>query len=280
MDRIAVHRLAHQNSVLIALVIAVVAAASPVLAATARPCRPIDHLRLFEDSKVDFSSQVYRQGPYFLVVPAAGDQLYVLDKESLKVRVFERTAVPVEDGAPVLGDEAIESAPQAATYEKEDRGRWLVWKLGDTALAVGPKPELIGEVSREQVLAEKEQYREKADAYVPQSSAIETIGDAADLRFVVGFGTWCPTCAEWTPRFIKTFEAAGLDDTQLVFVAVDPEYKEPADALARYKIEAVPTFIVYRGDHELGRVRLADLDRDPDTPIELRLARIIDGKES
>jgi hypothetical protein len=268
-------------SVTILMGLAVVVSTGQAESNASKPWRAIANLRYFQNDQVDFSSDVFRRGGLFLVVPSGGDRLFVLDKKTFDVRVLGRETVVVTDGVPALGEDVLGGAEKLTSYEKKDRGRWLAWQIDGTNMAVGPKPELIGEVTLDQLIAEKQTYREKADAYEPQTEAVTSIRESGtDLDFVVGFGTWCPTCADWTPRFIKTIEEAGYDDTSLLFVSVDPEYTKPAASLERYKIESVPAFIVMRDGEEVGRIDLADLDRDPDTPIELRLARLLGKKDS
>lgn len=259
----------------ISLAAALVATAA---AAAGVAWKPVEVLRVFEGENADFDSRVYRQGAFFLAVPSAGEHAYLLDKKNELVYRVPRSDQGFGDGTPSVAVDALGGYEQLGGYEKQNRGRSLVWETGGAVMAVGPKPEFIGLFSRDQVLAEKPDYRKEAEAYEPQSAAVERIatnGDSVD--FVVAFGTWCPICAEWTPRLIEVLDGARIPSERLVFVSVDPEITEPAEDLERLAIEGVPTFIVRRDGEEIGRVELADLDRDPTTPIELRIAGILDG---
>ncbi len=248
---------------------------------SAKPWRIVKTLRYFVDGEVDFESQVYRQGSFLLARSTGSEQAYLLSKKDRQVYGADLDTAFNAGGEPVLDPADLSGLREFGIYEKQDRGRWLVWTVDTIALSVGPKPELIGQVSLAQVLEEKPRYREEADGYVPDPTMVAEIGEAmTGLSFVVGFGTWCPVCASWTPRFIKTLEAAGYAGDSLSFVSTDPEINQPAAALVEYGIDGVPVFIIRRDGKELGRIGLTDLDRDPDDPIESRLARILHGKDS
>ncbi|MGD8394719.1 MAG: thioredoxin family protein [Candidatus Eiseniibacteriota bacterium] len=257
------------------------------LAAVAPPAtassmwRPVDALRYFVDGEVDYASRIYRGVGRYLVRPSEGDQVYVLSTREETVVALPAAAVTLGDGEVTLDEATLAGATANGSFTKEDRGRWLRWQSGETAMAVGPKPELVGVATLEQVLGEKAEYGEKVEAYEPDPEMLETIEKSADgFDFVVGFGTWCPVCAEWTPRFIKTIESAGIDSTRLTFVSTDPELTKPAESLEHYGIDGVPVFIVMRDGTEVGRIDLGDIDRDPSVSIESHLARVLNGQGS
>ena len=61
------------------------------------------------------------------------------------------------------------------------------------------------------------------------------------------------------------------------FIDLNEAWEEPATWVS---LMATPAWVERNNCSEIILDRLADLDRDPDTPIELRLARLLDEKDS
>jgi len=73
------------------------------------------------------------------------------------------------------------------------------------------------------------------------------------VRIEVFFGSWCPHCREIVPQFLKSIQSIGNHGFEVTLTGV-PHPPFDTYAPAREKgIRGVPTFIVYRGDEELGR---------------------------
>ena len=76
-------------------------------------------------------------------------------------------------------------------------------------------------------------------------------------RVEVYLGTWCPDSLREVPKFLKIVDELKSKygkDLAVSFYALDRDKQKPADLIAGKDIEKVATFIVYRGDNELGRI--------------------------
>jgi thiol-disulfide isomerase/thioredoxin len=91
--------------------------------------------------------------------------------------------------------------------------------------------------------------------YQPDKATVEQLkGKMKNIRITIVMGTWCGDSREWMPRFYKVMDQAGFKYNNLTLICVDHEKKAPVPGLSNLKIERVPTFILYRKKHELGRI--------------------------
>jgi len=139
----------------------------------------------------------------------------------------------------------------------------------EEAVAVGP-------VTRETVEATPEWMQAEVDARpeAGAAKALATVEPGAEVT--VFLGTWCGDSRREVPRFWKALDAAGGGvPFQVRYVAVDRQKKEPADALAKEDVRYLPTFIVRRGGHEVGRI----VETSPHG-VEQDLLELLTGKAS
>ncbi|MBA4377295.1 MAG: hypothetical protein C0395_01325 [Gemmatimonas sp.] len=143
-------------------------------------------------------------------------------------------------------------------------------------------PYLIGPLSREAWSAFAPELAPEAASYEPSPDVVAALSALdRDLRVVCVLGTWCSDSRREVPRFWKVMEACGLAAESLEMLAVgradDPaalaweESRGVAPGYrARYGVELVPTFIVYEGGLELGRIV-----ETPAVSLEADLAAIL-----
>ena len=143
-------------------------------------------------------------------------------------------------------------------------------------------PYLIGPLTREVWSAFAPELEPEAASYQPSPDVVEALAAAGrDLRIVCVLGTWCSDSRREVPRFWKVMAACGLPPESLQMLAVG-RADDPAAAAweaqrglepgyrARYGVELVPTFIVYEGGLELGRIV-----ETPAVSLEADLAAIL-----
>lgn len=79
-----------------------------------------------------------------------------------------------------------------------------------------------------------------------------------DTTVEIYMGTWCGDSKKWVPRFLKLWDAYGLDRSKLQFTALydtDEKYKQgPNGEEKGKKIHRVPTFIFKRDGAEFARI--------------------------
>ncbi len=130
----------------------------------------------------------------------------------------------------------------------------------------------VGVVSREEVLRFNEEYAPRMEAYKPIASGIDFLKHyPKKIRIEVFYGAWCGDSRNHVPSFLKLIALADNPNIEVMFWAVDRTKQQPADAIKRRGIVRVPTFIVFDGDRELGRVV-----ETPSTFIEEDLYKILE----
>ena len=101
-----------------------------------------------------------------------------------------------------------------------------------------------------------------------------------DVEVDIYLGTWCGDSKKWVPKFVKLWDALGLNRTQLKFIAlydfVEEKYKQGPNREEKNKdIHRVPTFIFKRDNKETARIV-----ESPNNDLETDLAQIALGYPS
>jgi hypothetical protein len=74
------------------------------------------------------------------------------------------------------------------------------------------------------------------------------------LRYVIVLGTWCGDSKHNVPPMFKVFDKANISSKNIEMHGVD-RLKNSSDGISeKYKIQRVPTLIVFDGERELGRI--------------------------
>ena len=117
--------------------------------------------------------------------------------------------------------------------------------------------ERLGLVDRNYILenAEYPEFKTVYDSSRITPEFIEMITKVQDSVDVTVFlGMWCSDSKREVPRFLKIVDLAGMSPERIRFYSLDRSKKSPARLEAQYHIERVPTFILLRGDREIGRI--------------------------
>ena len=133
---------------------------------------------------------------------------------------------------------------------------------------------LIGECNRDAFAMEpfKEWYDLEYEEYSPDQTVIEKLKKHINdvLRIKIVMGSWCSDSQREVPRFFRIMDDAGIPDEKVELISVNRDKKIPGMDIIALKIERVPTFIVYDGIKELGRII-----ETPEKKIEEDLLRIL-----
>ena len=212
-----------------------------------------------------FTSEDYQK---LLLVPHTGKSAFVFDLKKREVASIARSSVR-------LGDDGGASVRTAAS--PFPLGPFLVDKAdvrfqGDgLRIHLGPKPDLVGEVSLEEILARKPGLRSMAAEYRPDPEAIAEIRNLSKpVEILVFFGTWCPVCTLRLPLLLKTMDEASNPRIHVRFIATDVDHTQPADLLKAHGVHNTPVFVVLENGVEIGRI-----DRKPRRSLEQDLAEIL-----
>lgn len=114
----------------------------------------------------------------------------------------------------------------------------------------------VGPVTREQIETAdpswvKAQVEAKPDAEAAR--ALASVEPGAEVT--VFLGTWCEDSRREVPRLWRALDdAGGTVPFEVRYIGVDRAKKEPAELVTGSDVRYVPTFIVSRGGHEVGRI--------------------------
>lgn len=123
-------------------------------------------------------------------------------------------------------------------------------------------------------------YTTNFSAYKPNRSVVEQLKkkNLSKYSMKIFFGSWCGDSQRELPKMMKVLEQLSFPDNSVALIGVDnasPVYKQsPQREEAGQHIYRVPTFIIYKGETEIGRIV-----ESPVETIERDLLKIISEKE-
>jgi hypothetical protein len=117
------------------------------------------------------------------------------------------------------------------------------------------------------------------DNYTPSSGILEALDSLmTDVSIVIVLATWCGDSKEQVPRFLRVLDDMGFEGgfpaEKVTLICVDGRKQTLSPDITPLDIQKVPTFIIYRGAQELGRII-----ETPATTLEADLLEIINGKK-
>jgi len=133
---------------------------------------------------------------------------------------------------------------------------------------------LIGEVDESglQTLIFLEEWNVAQDEYTPDKLTIKKLRKFfrknKDVRVKVFFASWCGDSKEHVPHFEKLAQKAKIKNVK--YIALSRKKSLPDEDISYFEIDYVPTFIVYKGEQEFGRIV-----ETPEISLEKDLYRII-----
>ncbi|HXI11357.1 MAG TPA: HEAT repeat domain-containing protein [Thermoanaerobaculia bacterium] len=122
-----------------------------------------------------------------------------------------------------------------------------------------PLPTEIGTITPARLLSMVPEYADRKRDYKPDDSVVEMIASSSQPgdRLEVYLGTWCDDSQREVPRLLKileSLETVHKTTLPVSYVAVDRSKKKPEALLQNKSIEKVATFILFRGNEEIGRI--------------------------
>lgn len=98
-------------------------------------------------------------------------------------------------------------------------------------------------------------FHDSLAGYVPNSETVNILrARGSTIRFVVFFGTWCEDSRNLLPKFFALLDAASIGNNQIMLVGVDHQKKSTTQLPVDMHLTNTPTFIILKGDTEMGRV--------------------------
>ncbi len=128
--------------------------------------------------------------------------------------------------------------------------------------AVGPDEDgiLVGPVERQEVeQARPDWVSEEVESHPDAASARALTEVPAGAEVTVFLGTWCSDSRRELARLWRALDEAGVATADelpfhLEYIGVDRRRQEPTGHVDGADLRFVPTFVVRRGGHEVGRI--------------------------
>jgi thiol-disulfide isomerase/thioredoxin len=122
--------------------------------------------------------------------------------------------------------------------------------------AKAEKPVLLGVITREQVEAAVPDWVQAEVEAMPEKAAVAALASVPPgAEVTVYMGSWCGDSRREVSRLWRVLdEAGGSLPCKISYVGVDRDKKEPVALVAGAGLLYVPTFIVQRDGHEVGRI--------------------------
>ncbi|MGB3563707.1 MAG: thioredoxin family protein [Thermoanaerobaculia bacterium] len=138
------------------------------------------------------------------------------------------------------------------------------------------EPVLLGPLARGEIEAAVPDWVEaemEAQADLDAAVLLESAFDGAEV--VVFMGTWCSDSRRELARLWRALDDIGADHPgQMSYIGVDRDKQEPSALVDGHDLLYVPTFIVRRDGHEVGRI----VEESP-SGIEVDLLALLSGEK-
>lgn len=168
-------------------------------------------------------------------------------------RVTKDTIVEELDGTLALrGDR---DASVGTNFEIGPQG--IHFTLDEKKIELRRAPDMLGFAKGSELLTDNHSYAFKARGFVPDTSALETLAEApGDVTVRVFFGSWCSSCSRRVPRMLRLEKELAGKGPKFEFYGLAHAFRNEPQA-SKFKIRAVPTAVVLRGEEEteIGRLR-------------------------
>ena len=107
----------------------------------------------------------------------------------------------------------------------------------------------------ESFLSENPHYKDMVESCQPDSELLMNLKDRIPgLSVKVFYGDWCPDCRAHVPAFLASVRELGVDDFELEFIEMNRQMSDGLNEAAEHDVMAIPTFIFFRGNVEIGRI--------------------------
>ncbi|MGD9347387.1 MAG: thioredoxin family protein [Candidatus Aminicenantes bacterium] len=115
--------------------------------------------------------------------------------------------------------------------------------------------ELLGDITREDILQSCPDWEEVIHSYTPDEEAIESLQTLSyQVEIEVVLGTWCPDSKRHVSEYFKVLDRLDNSNFLSTYIGI-PRNKEARESYIKGKnIQKVPTFIVRVEGREIGRI--------------------------
>ena len=114
---------------------------------------------------------------------------------------------------------------------------------------------IVGDLTEEKIWEDVPIWRTLMGKYQPEAQAVAALKKAEpDTTVIIAAGTWCGDSKHYVPQLLRALHEAGNRHLHIKLVGIANKFVEPADFIKQRDIKKVPTVIVERNGHEIGRI--------------------------
>lgn len=245
-------------SLLAALAFLVLATPAHLFAAEVT-CQPDYDFCVEVDGQYPAEARFYRaetRGRFFIDIPEMKDG-FLMDLKEKKLTAVPRDRITRQEETLTYQDGLPDDAPAFAFSIDGPIIRFEADSRKVRILRVLDRPPLVGELSIDELLADRAEYRAGMNSYTPDETAMRAVR-AYDkpLKVDIYFGTWCPHCKSFVPKLLRIAKDVG--DSKIAFnvVGVPKNFGTEKGPWFGKKIQVIPTVIVSQNGKEITRLSI------------------------
>jgi thiol-disulfide isomerase/thioredoxin len=212
---------------------------------------------LLVNGQADMSAEVLvnRTLPAYLILPSSALSPILITPGSGTVATVPKAKIVRQKDGSV--DLLADAAPKPQGKLVIGDGRVDFTTEGKKA-SLGAKPPLIGLKKAADLKKHTPEYVQGAKAYTPNPASLAKLkSQAAPVRVLVFFGSWCPHCKEMLPHLLRVEDEIKGSKIQFDYRGIARDFSDPE--FQRLKLGEVPTAVVYDSQgREIGRLTRND----------------------
>jgi thiol-disulfide isomerase/thioredoxin len=210
------------------------------------------------------------QGKWYVDIPTCKNGLLV-DMSQKKILAVPREQVSKGDGGLRINNELPSSAP---AYAFSLEGPVIQFKAEDKKVRILPvtaRPPIIGEVSFDDLIKDRGEYRAGMKAYFPDPKSIATINKYEKaVQIDAFFGTWCSHCKAYMPRFLRVVQEIKNPRIKVNLYGVPKNFGTVSGPWQGRGVQSIPAIILKVEGREISR-----LGSTPESVPEAELAQTL-----
>ncbi len=121
--------------------------------------------------------------------------------------------------------------------------------------AASVQPEMVGSITREQILLGNPEWSAVVASYAPAPEAIDKLKRLdRPVHIEVFLGTWCPDSQRHVSEFFKVLDLADTPMLIAAYIGIPKQKEARPEYYGGKDIQRIPTFIITADGQEKGRI--------------------------
>jgi thiol-disulfide isomerase/thioredoxin len=215
----------------------------------------VSHLSIEIDGEVDKEARFYLSDDRLLLMILSSefkDTLVVSVKERI-VHALKGERLKYEDEEFVAWTSQNAQLQFLANYTQTKSH--VNVNLAGKEVRIIAREHLVGQATLGEIQAHTPTYRRLAGIYEPNPEAVEFLSRYTEpVNILIVFGTWCPHCKDWVPKFMKSISNCDNPNLNCSYFGISRKFDQPKKFIQEEKITNLPTVIVQKEGKEIGRI--------------------------